>query len=60
MFSVGALVFYVGYAMIYTGWSNLAFGFQGPKLSDSLGISSGILQPSPTTRGGGRAGKVPD
>lgn len=57
MFSLGALVLWVGYAMIYTGWSNLAYGFKGPKLSASLGIASGLLQPSPAPTGRSGQGK---
>lgn len=55
MFPLGILMFFMGYAMIYTGLANLLNGNQGPRLSQSLGLQM-VLAPPSVYATGRRAG----
>ena len=55
MFSFGLFTLFVGYAMAYTAFANLRNGFQGPKLTHSLGLDIVIAPPS----GGPKSGSTP-
>lgn len=46
MFGLGVFALLVGYAMVYTGVSNLWNGGQGPSLFESLGIKNKLASPA--------------
>lgn len=45
MFPAGAVLMFIGYALIYTGVANLLNGGNGPTFGESLGIQGGALAP---------------
>lgn len=46
MFPLGVIVFFLGYAFLYTGTANMLNGGQGPKLAESLGFPQPVAPPS--------------
>lgn len=59
MFSLGVFMLWLGYAFVYTAIANIRNGYQGPRLSESLGLRLMIAPPSAEVHGWGRRAGAP-
>lgn len=62
MFALGVAVYIFGYALVYTGLSNLLNGGNGPTLFESLGITGHLSSPAdnkPAQGSGNQSGQAP-